>query len=141
MEFAKERKKHLTYLSKIRPRPIECQNVLTYSVQQFSDDKRLEYMSFIEDNKLQHSWAAILAWWRFRKHTDMDKTEIQAVKRTMEIKKREEYTLLSNCRKHNSRRSPPLAVDPSKETPPKPSPPTQKKKKTLLPPLTSLPRN
>ena len=106
-------------------------------MQQFSDDKRLEYMSFVEDNKLQHSWAAILAWWRYRKHTDMDKTEIQTVKRAMEIKKREEYTLLNTCRKHKSRQSPPLAVEPSpsklsnkddEETPPPPPPSPPKKK-------------
>ena len=144
MEFAKEKKKHLAYLNKIRPRPIKRQNVLTYSMQQFSDDKRLEYMSFVEENNLQHSWAAILAWWRYRKHTDMDKTEIQRIKRAMEVKKREEYTLLNTCRKHKSRHSPPLAVDPSptkippnkdddKRTPPPPPPPSSppQKKKTV----------
>ena len=144
MEFAKEKKKHLAYLNKIRPRPIEQQNVLTYSMQQFSDDKRLEYMSFVEENKLQHSWAAILAWWRYRKHTDMDKTEIQTIKRAMEVKKREEYTLLNTCRKHKSPHSPPLAVDPSppkippnkdddERTPPPPPPPplSPPKKKSL----------
>ena len=115
MEFAKEKMKHLTYLRKIRPRPIEVQNVLTYSVQQFSEDTRLEYMSFIEDNNLQHSWAAILTWWRYRKHTNMDKTTIQTIKRTMEVKKREEYTLLNTCRKQKTRSPPPLAVAASPE--------------------------
>ena len=128
--------KHLTYLRKIRPRALEVQNVLSYSVQQFSEEIRLEYMTFIEDNNLQHSWAAILAWWRYRKHTNMDKTVIHAIKRTMELKKRQDYTLFTTCRKHKSRQSPPLAVDPSstkipntrdedddERTPPPPPPP------------------
>ena len=138
--------KHLTYLRKIKPRELEMQNVLSYSEQQFSEEQRLEYMSFIEDNKLQHSWAAILAWWRYRKHTNMDKTVIQAIKRTMELKKRQDYTLFSTCRKHKSRQPPPLAVDPSptkipsikdeddnsEGTPPPPPPSPPPKKKTLL---------
>ena len=153
MEFSQEKKKHLAYLGKIRPRALEVQNVLSYSVQQFSEEQRLEYMSFIQDNNLQHSWAGMLAWWRYRKHTDMDKTIIQAIKRTMEVKKRQDYTLFSTCRKHKSRHSQTLAVDPSPTKlpntrnedddddegtppppppPPPPSPPTKKKDDTII---------
>ena len=100
----RKRKKEASYLPEqdttTTNRVSECVNIQRATV-----FRRLEYMSFVEDNKLQHSWAAILAWWRYRKHTDMDKTEIQKVKRAMEIKKREEYTLLNTCRKHKSRRS------------------------------------
>ena len=146
MEFAKEKMKHLTYLKKIKPRALEVQNVLSYSVQQFSEEIRLEYMTFIEENKLQHSWAAILAWWRYRTHTDMDKTVINAIKRTMELRKRQDYTLFTTCRKQKSRQSPPLAVDPSppkipstkdedddedEGTPPPPPPPSLPKKKDI----------
>ena len=112
MEFAKERKKHLTYLKKIRARPLEVQNVLTFTVDQFENETRLEYMAFVETNKLQHSWAALLAWWRYRKHTPLyDKSKIQSMKRRMEIKKKEEYTLLNTSRKLKERpQSPPLAT-------------------------------
>ena len=143
MEFAKEKKRHLAYLSKIRPRPLEQQNVLTYSVQQFPEETtRLEYMSFVEENQLKHSWAAMLAWWRFRQHTDTDKSVRTAIKRTMELKKREEYTIISTCRKHRKTQSPPpqaVAASPTKQddddntteerttTPPPPSPPPKKK--------------
>ena len=114
--ITEEKKRHLRYLRKIKPRELEVQNVLSYSIEQFPEEKtRLEYMSFVEENNLQHSWAAMLAWWRFRPHTtDMDKWVRTAIKRTMELKKRQDYTLFSTCRrKHKSRQSPPLAVDPS----------------------------
>ena len=124
MEFAKEKKKHLTYLKKIRARPLEVQNVLTFTVDQFENETRLEYMAFVETNKLQHSWAALLAWWRYRKHTPYDKSTIQSMKRRMEIKKKEEYTLLNTSRKLKERpRSPPLATVAS---PPKILPTTNK---------------
>ena len=145
MEFAKEKKRHLAYLSKIRPRPLEQQNVLSYSVKQFPEEKtRLEYMSFVEENKLQHSWAAMLAWWRFRQHTDMDKSVRTAIKRTMELMKRKEYTLIHTCRKQKTPRSPSDAVTATPATtnndsnertpsppPPPPPPPQPSKKKTL----------
>ena len=86
MKFAKEKKRHLAYLVKIRPRSSEIQNVLTFTVQEFTNETRLDYMVFVEENKVQHSWAALLAWWRYRKHTT-DKTTIQSMKRRMEIKK------------------------------------------------------
>ena len=137
--IAEEKKKHLTYLRKIKPRALEIQNVLSYSIQQFPEEKtRLEYMSFVEENDLQHSWAAMLAWWRFRQHTtDMDKSVRTAIKRTMELKKREEYTLINTCRKQKSR-SPPQAVaaspaaakdDDNERTPSPPPPPPPAKKK------------
>ena len=140
MDFAKEKKRHLAYLSKIRPRPLEQQNVLSYSVKQFPEERtRLEYMSFVEENKLQHSWAAMLAWWRFRQHTDMDKSVRTAIKRTMELKKREEYTLIHTSRKQKTPRSPPEAVtaaspattnnDGNERTPSPPPPPPQPSKK------------
>ena len=137
MEFAKEKKRHLTYLSKIRPRASEMQNVLSYSVQQFPEETtRLEYMSFVEENNLQHSWAAMLAWWRFRHHTT-DKSVRNAIKRTMELKKREEYTIINTCRKHKKTQSPPpppppqaaVAASPTKDDDPSdrtPSPPKKK---------------
>ena len=53
--MAEERRKHLTYLKKIKPQPAEVKNVLTYTVQEFSDTMRLEYMAFVEDNSLKHS--------------------------------------------------------------------------------------
>ena len=144
MDFAKEKKRHLTYLSRIRPRPLEQQNVLSYSVQQFPEEKtRLEYMSFVEEHKLKHSWAAMLAWWRFRNHTTTDKSVRTAIKRTMELKKREEYTIINTCRKHKKTPSPPpqtvVAASPTtknddtERTPPPPPPPPsspQKKKDT-----------
>ena len=145
--IAEEKTRHLTYLRRIKPRALEVQNVLSYSIEQFPEEKtRLEYMSFVEENNLQHSWAAMLAWWRFRQHTaDMDKSVRTAIKRTMELKKRQDYTLFSTCRrKHKSRLSPPLAVDPSptkipsikdedddsEGTPPPPPPSPPKKKDT-----------
>ena len=140
MEFTKEKARHLTYLAKIRPRPSEVQNVLTFTMEQFANDEttRLEYMKFIEEHKLQHSWAALLGWWRYRKHSD-DKTAVQSLKRTMEIKKKEEYTLYHNNNRHHykQRRSPltaaaasPVAASPDDETTPPPPPSPPKKKKT-----------
>ena len=144
--IADEKKKHLKYLRKIKPRELEVQNVLSYSIEQFPEEKtRLEYMSFVEENNLQHSWAAMLAWWRFRPHTtDMDKSVHTAIKRTMELRKRKEYTLLNTCRKQKTQ-SPPLAVgaSPTKiqdettddERTPPPPPPSPPKKKMLVPTL------
>ena len=138
MEFTKEKARHLTYLAKIRPRPSEVQNVLTFTVEKFTDAMRMEYMAFADDHKLQHSWAALLGWWRFRKHSD-DKTAVQSLKRTMEIKKREEYTLYHNNIRHHKqrRRSPPSAASPvaaspdddDETTPPPPPPPPSPPKK------------
>ena len=137
MEFAKEKKRHLTYLGKIRPRPSESQHVLTFTVEKFTDAIRMEYMAFADDHKLQHSWAALLGWWRFRKHSD-DKTAVQSLKRTMEIKKREEYTLYHNNNRHHKQRRSPLAAasspvaaspDDDETTPPPPPPPSPPKKK------------
>ena len=87
MEFKKEKKKHLAYLVRIRPRALEIQNVLTFEIEHFADETRLEYMSFVEKNTLQHSRAALLAWWRYRKDTNTDKTIINSMKRSMELKK------------------------------------------------------
>ena len=131
MEFAKEKKRHLTYLSKTRPRPCESQNVLTFTVKEFADEIRLEYMTFAEEHKVQHSWGALLAFWRYRHHTT-DKTAIQSMKRKMEIKKKEEYTLYHNNRRLKQQRSspPPLAspdAAASETTPPPPSPPKKKR--------------
>ena len=53
--IAEEKKKHLTYLKKIKPQPAEMKSVLTYTVQEFLDVMRLEYMAFVEDNNLKHS--------------------------------------------------------------------------------------
>ena len=134
MEFAKEKKRHLTYLGKIRPRPSESQHVLTFTVKEFTDAVRLEYMAFADDHKIHHSWAALLAFWRYRHHTT-DKTATQAMKRKMEIKKKEEYTLYHNkkCLKQrwSPMSSPVAAASPAEKTPPQPQPsPTHKKKDT-----------
>ena len=133
MEFAKEKKRHLTYLSKIRPRSSEIQNVLTFTVQEFTNDTRLEYMAFVEKNTLHHSWAALLAFWRYRHHTDTDKSAITAMKRKMEIKKKEEYTLYHNtkCLKKQHSSPPPItspvAATSTETTPSPPSSPPKKK--------------
>ena len=100
MEFEKEKKRHLAYLLRVRPQPQEVQTVLPYSVEQFPDITRLEYMSFAEDNKLHHSWAALLAWWRYRQHTVKDKRIIPSVRPSMEVKKKEEYTLPVGNKRH-----------------------------------------
>ena len=135
MEFAKEKKRHLTYLGKIPPRPSESQHVLTFTVEEFTDEMRLEYMAFADDHKIHHSWAALLAFWRYRHHTT-DKTATQAMKRKMEIKKKEEYTLYHNkkCLKQprSPMSSPVAAASPAEKTPPQPQQPspTHKKKDT-----------
>ena len=46
----------------------ERQNVLTYTVQNYPNEKRLEYMRFTEDIKIDHSWLGLLSWWNHRLH-------------------------------------------------------------------------
>ena len=127
--IAEEKKKHLTYLKKIKSQPAEVKNVLTYTVQKFSDTMRLEYMAFVEDNNLKHSWGALLAWWRYRKNTtNLDKSQLQSIKRSMENRKRQEYTLLATRRQCKKKHSPPIRINDDsddEDTPPPPPPPSQ----------------
>ena len=51
----------------------EKQNVLTYALQTYSTDIRLEYMAFVEDSKIEHSWPAFLSWWNHQ-HQEKDTT-------------------------------------------------------------------
>ena len=44
----------------------ERQNVLTYTIEKYSSEKRLEYMRFTEDIKIDHSWLGLLSWWNHR---------------------------------------------------------------------------
>ena len=44
------------------------QNVLMYALQSYSNDKCLEYMNFVEDMRIDHSWLALLSWWNHRAH-------------------------------------------------------------------------
>ena len=46
----------------------ERQNVLTYTVEKYSSEKRLEYMRFTENIKIDHSWLGLLSWWNHRLH-------------------------------------------------------------------------
>ena len=46
----------------------ERQNVLTYTVEKYPSEKRLEYMRFTEDIKIDHSWLGLLSWWNHRLH-------------------------------------------------------------------------
>ena len=46
----------------------ERQNVLTYTVESYSTEVRLEYMRFADDRKLDHCWLGLLSWWNHRVH-------------------------------------------------------------------------
>ena len=46
----------------------ERQNVLTYALQSYPNDTHLEYMKFVEDKKIEHSWLSLLSWWNHRAH-------------------------------------------------------------------------
>ena len=51
-----------------RPSEYEKQNVLTYTVETYSTQMRLEYMAFVEDIKIEHCWLGLLTWWNHRHH-------------------------------------------------------------------------
>ena len=63
----------LRLLKEIKVSEYEIQNVLTYALQTYSTDIRLEYMAFVEDSKIEHSWLALLSWWNHR-HQEKDTT-------------------------------------------------------------------
>jgi len=63
----------LRRLKEIKVSEYEMQNVLTYALQTYSTDVRLEYMAFVEDSKIEHSWLALLSWWNHR-HQEKDTT-------------------------------------------------------------------
>ena len=46
----------------------ERQNVLTYTVESYSTEVRLEYMRFTEDIKIDHCWLGLLSWWNHQSH-------------------------------------------------------------------------
>ena len=46
----------------------ERQNVLTYALQSYPNDKRLEYMKLVEDMRIDHSWLGLLSWWNHQAH-------------------------------------------------------------------------
>ena len=50
------------------PSEYEKQNVLTYTVETYSNQMRLEYMAFVEDIKIEHCWLGLLTWWNHRHH-------------------------------------------------------------------------
>ena len=50
------------------PSDYEKQNVLTYTVETYSTQMRLEYMAFVEDKQIEHCWLGLLTWWNHRHH-------------------------------------------------------------------------
>ena len=46
----------------------ERQNLLSYAVETYSTEMRLEYMRFAEDIKIDHCWLGLLSWWNHRHH-------------------------------------------------------------------------
>ena len=73
----------------------ERQNVLTYALQSYPNDSRLEYMTFVEDMRIDHSWLALLSWWNHRAHDKEvlydsivgEKTRIETFNRVMGTEK------------------------------------------------------
>ena len=61
----------VTLVSQLRhiiPSDYERQNVLTYTVETYSTQMRVEYMAFAEDLKIDHCWLGLLSWWNHRHH-------------------------------------------------------------------------
>ena len=60
--------KLVAQLRNIIPSDYERQNVLTYTVETYSTQMRVEYMAFEDDLKIDHCWLGLLSWWNHRHH-------------------------------------------------------------------------
>ena len=58
----------IRHLKSCHPSEYEVQNVLTHTVKAYTDDVRLEYMTFAEALEIDHSWEGLLTWWNHRDH-------------------------------------------------------------------------
>ena len=86
-------KKQLQLSKKIRASPTEVQNVLSYAIDHFPKETRLDYMPFAEDICIENpSWSGLLTWWNKKDRTE-DKATVAARRRSIERFKVREYNL------------------------------------------------